>query len=587
MIILKSLTLKNFLSTGAQTQSVDFTRDHLTLILGENRDASGEDNGRRNASGKSVILNAISYVLFGQSASSIKKDNLINFINKKNMLVTLNFEKNGVNYRIERGRRPAVLKFFINDIEQAAEEDTSQGDSRETQKSLDNFIGMDYDLFKHIVALNTYTEPFLSMSANNQRIIIEQLLGITLLSEKAESLRAAIKTVKEDIIKETANIEAIKRSNDKINQSIESLKIKQRAWARQNTQDINQITSAIIELKDIDVDQELNNHALLKQYNENTVLINNLIKERTVLEKAILQASRNYQKYLDDLESLKGGHCHTCGQSLQNDKHEELYNKTLASLDESQDCFNKLQCELDNINDKLDKIEKITKPTVYYSSIEEVYKHQNNVHSLEQQLLTRANELDPYQEQIDELTASAIQEINWTTINDLTSLQDHQEFLLKLLTNKDSFIRKRIIDQNLSYLNTRLTYYLDYLGLPHQVKFLNDLSVDISLLGQSLDHGNLSRGEGTRLMLGLSLAFRDTWENLYQPINLLFVDESLDNGLDTAGVENALAILKKTARDRKKNVFLISHKEELVGRVNTVLKAVKENHFTSYHLPDA
>jgi DNA repair exonuclease SbcCD ATPase subunit len=154
--------------------------------------------------------------------------------------------------------------------------------------------------------------------------------------------------------------------------------------------------------------------------------------------------------------------------------------------------------------------------------------------------------------------------------------------LLKLLTNKDSFIRKKIIDQNLNYLNNRLSYYIEKLGLPHSVVFLNDLNVEISYFGQDLDFDNLSRGERNRLILSMSFAFRDVWENLYQNINLLFVDELMDSGLDLAGVEAGLGILKKMSRERDKNIYLISHKEELIGRVNNILRVIKENGFTSY-----
>jgi ABC-type multidrug transport system ATPase subunit len=120
------------------------------------------------------------------------------------------------------------------------------------------------------------------------------------------------------------------------------------------------------------------------------------------------------------------------------------------------------------------------------------------------------------------------------------------------------------------------------MGLPHTVVFQNDLNVEITQLGQDLDFDNLSRGERNRLILGLSWSFRDVWESLYQNINLLFIDELVDNGLDASGVENALGVLKKMARERKKNIFLISHKDELIGRVNNVLKVIKENGFTSY-----
>jgi DNA repair exonuclease SbcCD ATPase subunit len=112
--------------------------------------------------------------------------------------------------------------------------------------------------------------------------------------------------------------------------------------------------------------------------------------------------------------------------------------------------------------------------------------------------------------------------------------------------------------------------------------FQNDLNVEITQLGQDLDFDNLSRGERNRLILSLSWAFRDVWENLYQHINLLFIDELIDAGMDAAGVESGLAVLKKMARERSKNIYLISHKDELVGRVNNVLKVIKENGFTSY-----
>ena len=123
---------------------------------------------------------------------------------------------------------------------------------------------------------------------------------------------------------------------------------------------------------------------------------------------------------------------------------------------------------------------------------------------------------------------------------------------------------------------------MDRLQLPHSVIFKNDLTVEITQLGQDLDFDNLSRGERNRLILGLSWAFRDVWESLYQNINLLFIDELVDSGMDANGVENAIAVLKKMGRERQKNIYLISHKEELASRVTNVLKVIKENGFTSY-----
>ena len=242
-----------------------------------------------------------------------------------------------------------------------------------------------------------------------------------------------------------------------------------------------------------------------------------------------------------------------------------------------------LQDNIDKTDAKINKIGDLEqRPTTYYDTIKEAYEHRQYVDTLKTALKNKQDESNPYLDQIDELQNQAIQEVNYDTVNTMQKLKEHEEFLYKLLTNKDSFIRKKIIDQNLTFLNNRLTHYLDQLGLPHLVTFQNDLSVEITQLGQSLDFDNLSRGERNRLILGMSFAFRDVWENLYQNINLLFLDELIDSGMDSAGVESSLAILKKMSRERGKNIFLISHKDELVGRVNNVLKVIKENGFTSY-----
>ena len=212
------------MSVGNQTQAVKLNAEHLTLVLGENLDMGGDDSGSRNGTGKTTIVNALSYSIFGQALTNIKKDNLINKINQKNMLVTINFEKDNINYRIERGRKPTLLKFYVNDHEQEIEDlDESQGDSRKTQEAINELIGMSHTMFKHIVALNTYTEPFLSLRANDQREVIEQLLGITLLSEKADALKEQVKITKDTIVQENANIEAVKASNERIKTTIEVL----------------------------------------------------------------------------------------------------------------------------------------------------------------------------------------------------------------------------------------------------------------------------------------------------------------------------------------------------------------------------
>lgn len=583
---IKSLTVKNFMSVGNQTQAVDFDQEQLTLVLGSNLDLGGDDTGSRNGTGKTTIINALSYGLYGQALTNIKKENLINKINNKHMLVTVEFEKNNLNYRIERGRKPNILKLFVNDQEITADnqgEDESQGDSRETQKSIEQMLEMSHTMFKHLVALNTYTEPFLAMRAADQREVIEQLLGITLLSAKAEELKNKVKENKDLISKENYRIEGIKSANENVQKSIDSLKIKSSAWINKHDQELESLGRAIVNLEAVDIEKEINSHTALKTWLENDKRLTGLRKQQATLETALLQAEKTVKKYIVEVEKLKDHKCHACDQKLQNHKHKEMLDEAIKHKQEAEIYALKVVNDYGLVANEIEKIGKQgSKPTTFYETEAEALGHKNNLDNLEKALIQKSEESNPYEEQINELKNTAIQEIDWTLINDLTRLKDHQEFLLKLLTNKDSFIRKRIIDQNLTYLNKRLSYYIDKLGLPHLVVFQNDLSVEITQLGQDLDFDNLSRGERNRLILSMSFAFRDVWEGLYQPINLLFIDELVDSGMDSAGVESALAVLKKMGRERNKNIYLISHKDELQGRVNNVLRVIKENGFTSY-----
>lgn len=585
MINIKSITVKNFMSVGNQTQAVDFDRDPLTLVLGANLDLGGDDTGSRNGTGKTTILNSLSYALYGQALTNIKKENLINKINGKHMLVTVGFEKDGIVYRIERGRKPNILKLFINNKEQEnSEEDDAQGDSRETQHFIEQCLGMSHTMFKHLVALNTYTEPFLSMKAADQREVIEQLLGITVLSEKAEQLKLQLKDSKDQLSTEQVRIDAVKAANANIQKSIDSLKLKSSAWNDKQIKDVESLVEAINELEGLDIDKELAAHKTLSQWNNQTTVLKDLTKEKSSFESAVGQAEKLTRKYHLEIDALKTKICPQCEQSLHDHKHQELANSAEKNWKDSKEYLDNINTNISLLENKIEKLKKdlVTKPDVFYDREADALNHQNQVNMLNKQLDEKAEAKNPYDEQIEELKNTALQEIDYSKINDLTVLKEHQDFLLKLLTNKDSFIRKKIIDQNLAYLNRRLSHYIDALGLPHLISFQNDLTVSITNFGQDLDFDNLSRGERNRLILSMSFAFRDVWESLYQNINLLFIDELIDSGMDTAGVESGLGVLKKMARERNKNIYLISHKEELVGRVNNVLRVVKESGFTSY-----
>ena len=687
MIEIRNLTVKNFMSVGNATQAVDFDRQDLTLVLGENLDLGGD--GSRNGTGKTTIINALSYAMYGQALSNIRKDNLVNKTNSKNMLVSLDFRVNGQAYKIERGRKPNVLRFYVNDEHQIAQDD-AQGDSRETQDAIERVFGMSHDMFQHIVALNTYTPPFLGLKANEQRTIIEQLLGITVLSERADRIKELNRETKEAITQEEFRVRAVQEANKRIEEQIESLRRRQGLWQKKYDSDLAYLAGQYEELAKINIEVELLAHKDLAVWNEkkkqadayNRLLAfqtawrqthdkdikeledsytklshidiaielqahqdlaayNQKVKDIADLEKLIARCvadeakeQKVIVKLKAEIEELKNHKCYACGQDFHDASHETvlatkekaLQEAALQALStngqwmENTDALQALgelgvqptihykteaeairhSSELGNIQQKIDAkksetdpyaeqlvevslVEPGPQPATHYDTESQAIEHRSRVNTLLTQIAAKGEEKDPYTEQITEMQQQALQEVDYNIINELTRLQEHQDFLLKLLTSKDSFVRKKIIDQNLSYLNSRLTHYLDRIGLPHTVKFQNDLTVSIEELGRELDFDNLSRGERNRLILSMSWAFRDVWESLYHPINVLFIDEMIDNGMDTQGVENSLALLKKMSRERHKSIWLVSHKDELAGRVENILKVVKENGFTSYN----
>jgi DNA repair exonuclease SbcCD ATPase subunit len=682
-IVLKNITLRNFLSIGAVTQAVNFDSKELTLILGENLDLGGD--GARNGTGKTTLIQGLTYVLFGSPINQIRKDHLINRTNGKGMMVTLEFSSGGIEYKIERGRKPNTLKFYVNNNLQEVTDD-AQGENKETQIAIEKAIGMTSDMFKHIVALNTYTQPFLSLPTGDQRKIIEQLLGITLLSEKADIIKDKIRLNKDSIQQEEFKIKAIEEANKRVQEQIENLRRRQVLWQKQHEESLNKLVIKYEELSLIDIENELEAHKELavwasKKQQQDTYnallarsaawqqkhdadvseagqaylrknffnivpeleawsLLNKWLSDKaeqdliavtiTAQTKSIEKEKKLIEKLEREVKSLEDHKCYACGQDFHDDQHEKVITakrtdlstavahlleleKTLANhqilvkdlgpkpvthykteaeaIRHSSDLANlkkvveDKEAETNPFNEQLEEMVQIEvgpPPITHYDTEREAIEHKSTVANLENSMSLKLSETDPYGEQIHDMEKKALQEINFDKINELTKFGDHLKFLQDLLTSKDSFVRKKIIDQNLSYLNARLTNYLDKIGLPHTVVFKNDLSVEITELGRELDFDNLSRGERNRLILGLSFSFRDVWENLYYPINTIFIDELIDSGMDTVGVENSMAILKDMSRRRNKSIWLVSHREELAGRVPQVLKVVKEAGFTTY-----
>ncbi len=761
MIKLTKLSIRNFMSFGNVPQVLDLSEFPMTLIQGINRDKTDNEPESEtdienasaslsekpsNGSGKSSILSALNYVIFGESiANKIKKSNLVNKINKKNLEVSLEFEKDGTQYRIERGRSPEYLRFFVNG------EDLAQGENKDTQEDINKAIGMSPDLFYQICLMTASAPTFMEMNAAGQREIIEQLLGVQILTDKAEKLKEKVKEVKQIIATEEVRLATVKSANDEIIKRNEIQKAdyqnKLNEYEANRNKKVEEYEKGYKVLAEVDIEKEIENHKFNESVNqiiadnakitldknENTKKLDNLninltniknsleslskiniedeIKKHKEIESIqeknkevstkILEESNklndvdrqlievshtltnlaqqnigitNETKQLNEkiesenkiikdneenLKKIENNTCPTCGAKLigENTKLSEKYIESIKVSNEKISGFRNQITENDNklkeIKDRIDvqkKLEssitenkttiskgitelqgKIIKdlPSVYYKDIKDVYEHQNKINLLNseiektnkdieeinkviaglvvkpvpekvktfyetmQQAMVHSETMKNMQEQIDKIKkeenpytellkkCEKVELMPYDESLKKSSEDDlnHLDFLVKLLTNKDSFVRKKIVEQNLAYLNLKIKNYLQMMGSLHVVIFNPDLSFDITKFGESFDFAGLSRGEKTSVILALNFAFRDLYELINEPINVMFVDELIDNGLDKYSASNVISILQKYS-EQNKNIFVVSHRKDIQARMNRILTVVMELGFS-------
>ncbi len=576
------------MSVGAVTQCVNLSDYGLTLILGDNIDQGS--HGNRNGAGKTVLLHALSYGLFGVPMTNIKRDNLINKTNGKNMLVKVEIEKDGHTYTIERGRKPTHFKYIVdNNIVNESKTDEAQGDSRITQEEINDVLGFSPLIFKHIIALSSKTIPFLNEKAQVQRDMIEELLGITLLSTKAETLRDILKETKMQIDREEIKIKVIKQQNEKTQRTIDGFRSKSSLWETNHKTKLENLEKEVEKLMKVeDIDAEISNHMALEEFKSLDQKVKDA-KQRLLTQQAALNTCLStMERHQNSYQSLLDHRCHACGQEIHDGKHTDMLSAAENEL--SIACEKSIEQEgltttaKELLGGREDTRKALGEPPItIYTSTHDAYQHKSNLDQLISNYQTTIDEENPFTEQINTITEDNLQEIDYESLNVLAKLKEHQDLLLKILTDKNSWVRKQIIEQNLGFLNHKLDEYLDKLGLPHKVRFLSDLSVEILKQGQNFDFDSLSTGEGTRLILALSWAFRDIFETMKFPVNLMCIDELVDSGMDSSGAEQSLAVLKHSSRESGKNVFLISHKEEFIARVENVLMVQKEGGFTTYN----
>lgn len=699
-LIFEKLEIRNFLSFGNVPQTIELNKKPYQLVVGLNKD-KGESSAERNGTGKSSILNALHFALFGKSIDNrINLPNLVNAINGKNCEVKLYFSKNNIQYIIHRGRNPVFLKFIVNGEEII---EKSQGNNRDTQKEIEEILGFSDDIYNQIFSLSPIVANFLDQPLQKQRVIIENVLGVNQLTEKAELLKEKIKEHKQDIKNEQFIIDKLKATNNATIENFKNQKDKVQKeydkWEETKKNSIMKLTDELSKLNAINIDEEKEKFKLLQKYNrikennqkkknevekickeiqqcysesellkkqlaeldsidideeeriynENKKLkleeneYNVKLQEHKANEKLLKDNQKDFaenckkiKKIEDDLENIVKNICPFCKQEMNKKESEKMIQQKTIEKQELEEknhkidlnilelnhivqSFNKktfnykqgkyndyesilqhkvkkenIQKKLTETIDLLNKLmmeakspdlipdAEIEKPILYYKSESEMIKHNLLVDQYSKELtkIESVDNINPYHLQLENLSNPPLTEIDETKVIQLEKTLRHEEILLKLLSNPDSYIRKYIIDTNLQFLNERVKYYLMKMGSLHSVVFNNDMTVTITKMG--IEYGYISTGEMSRASLALTLAFRDIWEQLNNSVNLFYIDEVLDrSGLDTAGVELMVSLLREYTLKGEKNMFLVSHREELISSTDDIFTVTMENGFTN------
>lgn len=564
MLKFHSVSLRNFLSYGNNTTVIELDRTGTTLIVGEDLDNTTNGQGA-NGVGKSTIINAIAYAMYDKPISNISKDNLVNNINKKNMEVATEFTApNGKRYTVKRNRKMKAgaagnAVYIFEDGKDITPDSVSNANDL-----IVKIIGIPYELFVRIVVFSASHTPFLDLPttshyAANQKDIIEELFGLTMLTQKADKLKEIIKDTESRLVTQRVKIEAHEKEMERYQAQLESAKKRVVSWETSNNESIAELESKLESVASVNVDQQKLLHAELSDVKN---ALSDALEEQRLIDTAIKAHQKKIKKYANELAHLRDDKCPYCLQSFSEgqDKITQLV-ESITSLDGE---VAKLTAELTLIDDNVSSLShkhKDVKGKIVVSDIDDLVSISNQSTQIQAKIEELKAAVNPYIEPLDELTAMAIEPIKYDEINKVTKELEHQKFLLKLLTKKDSFVRKALLNKNIPFLNQKLAHYLTVLGLPHKVEFTHEMTASISQFGHELDFGNLSAGQRARVNLALSFAFRDVLQNMHTKVNVCMLDEALDHGLDTVGVQSAIKMLKRKARDEGLSMFIITHRD--------------------------
>ena len=566
MLFIQKIRYRNILSAGNQFTEINFTEEKTTLIKGN----SGQ--------GKSLIVTALIFALYGKSNRGTTKKQLINSVNKKDCLVEVEFISDGKLFKVRRGITPNIFEIFVNN---KLQEQLSA--VKDQQKYLEqNILKMSYKTFMQIVVLgsNNYT-PFMQLSSTDRRDLVEELLDIKIFS----SMNILIKDKIKNLDKKKKELELQQNSiDDKIEMQI--------GFIEKITKSGNELVK-VKKLKILDFENQ-------KQdiIEENSILL----KDLNTLQTQLSQISFS-EKKMQQLLELKGKlsnkkslmqneytffennfSCPTCSQHIDEDfrktKLKDI-NSEVFLLDEG---YSELIKTLNYEENQVNKVKEITNSISNINS--NILTNQNKVESIESHILNLSSEIKDIENKIKNQNDE--NELLNTLKKDKIKIQNLitkcnealNYFEFSNLLMKDGGVKSKIIKRYIPIINTQINKYLQlmdlYLNFTLDEEFKESINTPIH---DGFTYSSFSEGEKQRINLSAILSWRDI-AKMKNSINcnLIFFDETLDSSLDSYGIDDFLKIINYVVKDS--NVFVISHREGFDDKFNRVLEVKKVNSFS-------
>ena len=568
MILFKKVKYKNFLSSGNAFTEVDLDRSKTTLVVGQ------------NGAGKSTMLDAISFGLFGKAHRNINKPQLVNSINNKQCVVEVEFTIGSNNYKVVRGIKPVKFEIYVN-----GKLMNQNSHNKEYQKVLEqNILKLTHKTFHQVVVLGSSSfTPFMQLSSYQRRDVIEDLLDIGVFSKMNMLLKEKIASLKEKISQTTHSIEINQTKTEAQKKYIRDIsKInndameKRKQEIEENKEEIATLVDANVETQTTSANLQDNLQPKLKELRDN---LNQLNKYETEFNSKIKLLVKDAQFY------EKNETCPTCEQDIEVSLKERKLNEATSKAKELQSGLSQVQSERSKTTEELTDVESqleqvndlLREVQVNLKTIDALNRNIDKAKQEIESLSDSGSDLAQANDDFDKLTTEF-----YSLNGDLTTHRDQYAYnsvISEML--KDTGIKTKIIKQYLPVMNKLVNQYLQILDF--YVHFDLDESFTETIRSRHRDAFSYdSFSEGEKQRIDLSLLF--TWRQVARmknsiSTNLLMLDETFDSSLDEAGIENLIKIIHTLGEDT--NVFIISHKGEILdGKFENKIEFVKDKNFS-------